>query len=126
MNQEFLRPRLEELTLLQDGWLDGKGRALDRASLTRLAQAFDEGLSPDLPLPHLYPTPEGRVQAEWTLGRWEVSLEITLPSLAADYQAVDTVTGESREQTFLLAAQDGTTWAALNDALAQLQEEAKV
>lgn len=140
MNQEFLRPRLvgrrfdehtlpldietrlEELAQLQDGWLDGKGRAMDRASLIRLAQAFDDRFSTDLPLPHLYPTPEGGVQAEWTLGAWEVSLEVSLQSLAADYQAVHTATGETREQALSLAAEDGSGWTALNDALAQLQE----
>lgn len=68
MNQEFLRPRLvgrrlEALAQRQDGWLHGKGRARDRAALTCLAQTFDEGFSPNLPLPHLYPTPEGGVQA---------------------------------------------------------------
>jgi hypothetical protein len=114
--------RLEELALLQDGWLDGKGRALDRASLIRLAQAFDEGFRPDLPLPYLYPTPEGGVQAEWTLGLWEVSLEIALPNWVAEYQAVHTISGETREQALLLAAQDGSGWAALNEALTQLQE----
>ncbi len=72
-----IETRLEELAQLQDGWLDGKGRAPDRASFIRLAQAFDERFSTDLPLPHLYPTPEGGVQAEWTLGPWEVSLEIS-------------------------------------------------
>ena len=117
-----IETRLEELAQLQDGWLDGKGRALDEASLVSLAQAFDERFSPDLPLPYLYPTPEGGVQAEWTLGPWEVSLEVTLPSLAADYQAVHTATGETREQALLLAAEDGSGWSALNDALTQLQE----
>lgn len=117
-----IETRLEELAQLQDGWLDGKGRAPDQASLIRLAQMFDERFGSDLPLPHLYPTPEGGVQAEWTLGSWEISLEITLSNLAADYQAVHTATGETREQSLLLAAEDGSGWAALNDALAQLQE----
>lgn len=117
-----IETRLEELALLQDGWLDGKGRALDKASLIRLAQLFDARFSADLPLPHLYPTPEGGVQAEWTLGSWEVSLEISLPDLAADYQAVHTATGETREQTLSLAAEDGADWTTLNAALTQLQE----
>lgn len=116
-----IETRLEELAQLQDGWLDGKGCAPDRASLIRLALAFDERFSPDLPLPHLYPTLEGDVQAEWTLGSWEVSLEIILPSLAADYQSVHIASGETLEQELLLAAEDGTGWTALNDALAQLQ-----
>lgn len=117
-----IETRLEALAQLQDGWLDGKGRALDRAALIRLAQAFDDGFDPNLPLPYLYPTPEGGVQAEWTLGRWEVSLEIILPSLTADYQAVHTATGETREQALMLADEKGTGWTNLSDALTQLQE----
>lgn len=117
-----IETRVEELAQLQDGWLDGKGSALDRTALMCLAQAFDERFGPELPLPYLYPTPEGGVQAEWTLGRWEVSLEITLPTLNADYQAVHTSTGETHEQALLLAAEDGAGWTALNEALTQLQE----
>lgn len=117
-----IETRLEELAKLEDGWLDGKGGALDRASLIRLTQVFDEGFSPDLPLPYLYPTPEGGVQAEWTLGDWEVSLEIALPSLVAEYQAVHMATAETREKVLLLAAEDGLGWTVLNEALAQLQE----
>lgn len=117
-----IETRLEELSQLQDGWLDGKGRALDRASLTRLAQAFDERFGLDLPLPYLYPTPEGGVQAEWTLGSWEVSLEITLPSLGSAFQSLHVTTGESTELELSLTDADGTGWVALNDALAQLQE----
>lgn len=114
--------RLKELAQLQDGWLDGKGRAPDPAALTRLTQAFDERFAPELPLPRLYPTPEGNVLAEWTLGPWAVSLEIALPTLAAEYQAVHTNTSETREQSLLLAAEDGAGWATLNDALTQLLE----
>jgi hypothetical protein len=117
-----IETRFEELAQLQDGWLDGKGCVLDRDSLTRLEMVFDKHLGRTLPLPHLYPTPEGCVQAEWTLGGWEISLEITLPSLAADYQAVHTITGETHEQTLLLTAEDGSGWAALNYALVRLQE----
>jgi len=62
------------------------------------------------------------VQAEWTVGGWEISVEITLPSLAADYQAVHIVRSETREQALSLAAEDGSGWVALNDALTQMQE----
>lgn len=117
-----IETRLEELAQLQDGWLDDKGRALDGVSLKRLIQAFDERFNPELPLPYLYPTPDGGVQAEWTLGNWEVSLEISLPSLAAEYQAVDIATGETREHVLSLSAEDGAGWAALDKALIQLQE----
>jgi len=60
--------RLAALALLQDGWLDGEGRAIGRASLERLAKAFDKDFGQSLPQPYFYPTLEGGVRAEWTLG----------------------------------------------------------
>lgn len=117
-----IETRLEELAQLEDGWLDGKGQGLEQTTLNGLAKAFDEYFDPALPLPYLYPTPEGGVQAEWTMGSWEVSLEINLPSLAAEYQAVHLASGESREMGLLLGPEDTTGWAALNDVLSKLQE----
>jgi hypothetical protein len=117
-----IETRLEELAQLRDGWLDGKGRAPERAALLRLAQAFDEHYAPDLQLPYLYPTAEGGVQAEWTLGAWEVSLEIALPAMAAQYQALHRKTGESRELDLTLTGDDGAGWTALNAALKAVQE----
>ena len=122
MNPIEMNTRWEELARLKDGWLDGKGKALDGFALQRLAHRFDEPFAPDLPLPYLYPTPEGGVQAEWTLGSWEVSLAISLPDLSAEYQAVNIHSGESHELRLSLASKDAPGFARLNDALDQLQK----
>lgn len=111
--------RLRELAQLQDGWLDGKGRALDSAALEKLARLFGENFSSDLPEPHLYPTPEGNVQAEWTLGAWEVSLEIVLGDFSAEFHAVHTNTGEERSRNLLLGSTTG--WRTLNTDLGALK-----
>jgi hypothetical protein len=115
-----IETRLEELAKLRDGWLDGQGRAPERAALLRLAHAFDEHYAPDLPLPYLYPTADGGVQAEWTLGAWDVSLEITLPAMKAHYQALHLKTGESRELDLTL--DDDADWTTLNASLKAVQE----
>ena len=117
-----IETRIEDLAQIQPGWLDGKGHALDRFGLQRLAQAFDEHFAPDLPLPYLYPTAEGGVQAEWTIGDWEASLEIALPNLKADYQAVNLTTGKGHDLVLNLAADDPGGWNSLNDALLSLRE----
>jgi hypothetical protein len=113
-------PRLEELAHLSDGWLNGEGRAPERAALLRLAQTFDEHYAPNLPLPYLYPTAEGGVQAEWTMGAWDVSLEITLLAMKAHYQALHLKTGESRELD--LALDDNAGWTTLNALLKEVQD----
>lgn len=120
-----IETRLEELARLQNGWLDGRGVALNQTSLQLLAQAFDEHYDPELPvLPYLYPTAEGGIQAEWTIGDWEVSLDITLPDMTAQYQALDLKTGENHELDLTLAGDDAAAgWHSLNEALKSLQEK---
>lgn len=117
--------RLEQLALLPDGWLDGKGKALSRECVRLLAASFEAHYAPTLPLPYLYPTPEGGVQAEWSGPDWEVSLEISLPSFAAELQAVRVADSFTREKKFQLKP-ESPDWVELNSTLASiLQAEQK-
>lgn len=113
--------RLEELAELNDGWLDGKGRAPDPSRLAWLATSFDALYDSALPLPYLYPTAEGGIQAEWTLRGWEISLEIDLLQMTADYQALNLVSNDCRETRLNLSAPEG--WQELNAALKALSPE---
>jgi hypothetical protein len=113
--------RLEQMAALKDGWLDGKGKAPDKDKLTWLADQFDAHFDRDLPLPYLYPTAEGGVQAEWTMNGTEVSLEINLESKQAEYQALNLKDDSCSEFTFALDNRDG--WSSLNEALKQLDTQ---
>lgn len=118
--------RLDELAKLQSGWLNGKGFALDGAALSLLAESFEEFFDPELPLPYLYPTAEGGVQAEWTIDNWEVSLEIQLPTLQAELHALNLVTSAEKEFSgSLIADAEHSGWAELNKNLLQLQGDKK-
>ena len=70
--------RLDEFRDMKDGWLEGEGVAPSLEGLDWLAAGFDRHFPNDLPLPYLYPTPEGGVQAEWSLSENEISLEVDL------------------------------------------------
>jgi len=107
--------RLEELASLQDGWLDGRGLAPKPEKLRQLAALFDANFDADLILPHLYPTAEGGIQAEWSLGDWETTLEIDLATFKGEYQALNLADQQSQEHDFDLTGVDG--WKSLNDAL---------
>lgn len=107
--------RLEELASLKDGWLDGKGQAPTMAKLQQLATLFDTNFDADLPLPHLYPTPDGGIQAEWSLGDWEATLEINLDTKIGEYQALNLSDRKTHEHILPLSTSDG--WKALNEAL---------
>ncbi len=110
--------RLAALALLRDGWLDGRGLAPSQENLDWLAAAFDEYFDPDLALPYLYPTAEGNIQAEWSLGAWEVSLEVDLAARTAEYQAVQVETGKAHDAEFNL--REPADWGHINTHLAEL------
>ena len=110
--------RLEELASLKDRWLNGKGVALDGARLKALAEEFEKHFDATLPLPHLYPTPEGGVLAEWTLGEWAISLDIDITSQTGEYEALNVASDEAKEITLNLSEPSG--WTALNNELRQL------
>lgn len=110
--------RLAALAELKPGWLDGKGLAPDADHTQWLAAAFEENFDASLPLPHLYPTAEGGIQAEWSLGDWEASLEIDLPAKCANFQALNLVTHALHDEDLLLSNSAG--WQQLNAVLQQI------
>lgn len=110
--------QLEQLSLLKDGWLDGKGFAPDPIFLKWLASEFDLNYEISLPLPYLYPTPEGGIQAEWSNAKWEVSLQIDLIRPTSLLQAVNIVTNEVQESDINLKTISG--WSELNQILLKL------
>jgi hypothetical protein len=75
--------RLESLALLRDGWLDGGGVGLSSAGLTWLSKAWTSAWPDDLPLPHVYPMPEGGVQLEWGTALVAATVELDLGSRRA-------------------------------------------
>lgn len=104
-----LAKRIAELKALPPGWLDGDtGEILDPAGLDSLAATLialhDEE---ELPLPHLYPTPEGSVQAEWSIDTWEVSAEIDLTTGEVELDAVHRGSGAGKEMTASIATLAG-------------------
>ena len=81
--------QLDELRSLADGWLDGDGVAPDKEGLDWLAGYFETYYSDELPVPRIYPTPEGGVQIEWTLNSYEISLAVNLNTRWGDFHALN-------------------------------------
>ena len=107
--------RLEDLSKLKDGWLDGKGIAPSAGGLKWLDETFGVNYESSLPLPHLYPTAEGGIQAEWALNNWEISLDINIASKIADFQGVNLKTHEEEEGSYDLSKTEA--WDAINSAI---------
>ena len=104
--------RLEELKRLQRGWLDGKGLPLSGSGVDWLASAFRKFYaSPSLPPPYIYPTAEGGVRAEWSVGSREISLEVDLANHLADWHVLDMASGH--EAYDVLCLDKDSAWQAV-------------
>ena len=98
--------RIKELKRLEVGWLDGKGTPPNHAGLDWFAASFDQQYPNELPLPYLYPTPEGRVRAEWSIRPCELSLEVDLQRHTGSWHALDLT--DDGEQTRTLNLDHGS------------------
>ncbi len=88
--------RLEELRSLGPGWLDGQGERLDQEALERASRMLSDLLTLEIPRPRLFATPDGGVQAEWTLGNREVSIAFA-PTGGLYAVSINVASGETEE-----------------------------
>ncbi|MCE2434685.1 MAG: hypothetical protein J4F29_17440 [Candidatus Latescibacteria bacterium] len=101
---------LDEFRDLKDGWLEGEGVAPSLDGLDWLAATFDRHFPNDLPLPYLYPTPEGGVQAEWSLSANEISLEVDLVTRQGAWHQLDMNTNADGARKLNLDDVKDWTW----------------
>ncbi|WP_295577723.1 hypothetical protein [uncultured Lamprocystis sp.] len=111
--------RLDDLRGLKNGWLDGRGFAPSPQGLDWLARCFGSHYPDLLPPPYLYPTAEGGVQAEWSLGTHEISLEIDLDRRAGEWHSLDTGTHVDDWKELDLA--QPVAWAMITAEIEQQQ-----
>lgn len=113
--------QIYDLRQLKDGWLEGQGKAPSKEGLDWLSQAFDKHYSGDLPLPYLYPTEPGGVQAEWSLGRNEITLEIDLAGHSGYFHALQME--DNTEETLCLDLGSEICWIALKNLITSKSEQ---
>ena len=113
--------RLDSFRLLKTGWCEGRGEAPLTEGLDWLSQAFEQYYPDDIPLPHLYPTHEGGVQAEWSLDTTEASLEIDLKTHKGWWHVLNI---ETDADTRDLDLDDEEGWQWLTEELRRLSGDA--
>lgn len=117
-----IKARLDEFRALENGWLDGRhGLAPSQEGLDWLALCFERRYPDELPIPYLYPTAEGGVQAEWSLDDQEITLEIDLDTCRGEWHALDMAHGTEVAKALNLEETGDWTWL-----VAQLQQLATV
>jgi hypothetical protein len=110
--------RLDDLRLLQPGWLEGQGEPPAQEGLDWLSSVFNQQYPDDLPLPFLYPTAEGGIQAEWSLAKTEVTFAIDLTSHVGQWHALRMDVGA--EETRELNLGDTNDWQWLIEQLQRM------
>ncbi len=104
--------RLNEFRGMKDGWLNGDGLAPHHAGLEWLANAFASLYPANGQLPYIYPTPEGGVQLEWSLGPNEISLEIDLTNHTGEWHCLDLTTDASEARNLDMNNSNAWNWLA--------------
>ncbi len=123
MNEhEFLKPRLDEIRLLKDGWLEGSGKAPSRAGLDWLEEAFSLHYPDESVPPYLYPTPEGDIRAEWSNNRLELSMDIQIAKKRARWHALELETDDEENRDLNLGEDAGWAWLV---GTVQLEKKSK-
>ncbi|MEO5335236.1 MAG: hypothetical protein H7839_24770 [Magnetococcus sp. YQC-5] len=118
LNTNDMAARIDEFHNLKDGWLDGKGVAPSTEGLRWFSGQFENHYTANAPLPCLYPTAEGGIQAEWTLGEWEVSLEVNMDTHQGEWHSLNMKTED--EVFLMLELNDPTAWHWLGEQIRQL------
>ena len=81
--------QIEQLRQLPAGWLDGKGVPPSALLLDQIGAWLENHLRGEEPTPRLYPTPEGGVEAEWLIGRLDLSIEFDPNNNTVHWHAMD-------------------------------------
>lgn len=111
--QQPLEERLDEIARTPAGWYSGQNPAPDASAIARMGELVrlittDAGV----PMPYLYPLPDGSITGEWTRGAWEISATVTLPNLAIELHALNVETDE--EHNVDIAGLDEHTLSAFS------------
>lgn len=95
--------RLSEISLLKAGWFNGEGVEINTVSID-LTRTIFRGLKDlfSIPIPFLYPMPEGGIQAEWTQDQWEITLLLDFESSNAEFFAFDKLNSTVKEMNLPL------------------------
>ncbi len=98
--------RLEEISSTPEGWYDGENPAPTGASIAAMRDFLEMVCMLPIPMPYLYPTPEGGIVAEWSVGSWEASAEIDLDGSVLTLNAVNADSLEEIDRAMAISTPD--------------------
>lgn len=93
--QQPLEERLAEIASTPAGWYSGDNSAPDAGAIARMSELVTLiTAEAGVPMPYLYPLPDGSITGEWTRGDWEIGATVTLPNLTVELHALNVETDE--------------------------------
>jgi hypothetical protein len=110
--------RLDELRLLKDGWFEGTGSAPTAAGIDWLSDKFTRSYPEDLPLPFVYPIPDGGIRLEWSLDPYDFTLDIDLDKHTANLHELNLTSDAERDER--LSLDEPSEWARLIEQIQKL------
>ena len=119
-SQPDLLSQIERIRTLHNAWHDGDGLTPSSHLLNQISTWLESHLRDEQPTPRLYPTPEGGVEAEWLIGRLDLSIEFEPNSNTVQWHAMDLDRNTVEEDTVPLhdTAKLQALGQRLEDALA--------
>jgi hypothetical protein len=102
--------QIETLRNLEDGWLDGEGKAPPLDGIKWFTECFDQYYWHELRLPYLYPTEDGGICAEWVIEPLDMSLDIDLTTRRGYWHVTDFTTRCFEERDIDLNQPDSWNW----------------
>ena len=100
------RRLLVGLRNMDDGWLDGEGKAPSKEGIEWLEEVFPD----TIPMPYIYPTLKGGVQMEWDRTPVDISLKIDLENHQGEYHSLDLDTDAEERKTLDLDKDSSWEW----------------
>ena len=117
---------LDEFRNMQDGWLEGDGKAPPHSGLDWLSEAFRRGYPDDIPLPYTVPTFDGGVHCEWAIEQFRFEIEIDLDSRKAEWLWYDKKTNIFEDyEDKILNLDDPGAWAWMANRIRETVEQAE-
>lgn len=116
--------RLDRFRNLRDGWLEDGGVAPNHKGLDWLSGVFKLYYQDDLQLPYTYPTAEGGVSLEWSVGTRDIDIEVNIDDRTGEWYVFnkDSERGEDEKSLNLDSPDD---WKWVNTHLQKLMEKSQ-
>lgn len=112
-----LERQMELLAALDDGWYDESSHGYEPAELQWVSTLLRSAITAfELPTPYIYPTPEGRVRAEWSTSDSEVIVNVDPHGRSAEVIVANLKSGATGELS--IAVTDSVAESTFGEFLA--------